>query len=157
MIHIKPPIIWNTKKQGGWDAYKTATTEFGNLVIDQTKSTTEISSDIERKLNKKKFESFGKVKLRSKKEDKELKRLYEVKCSKVQNKLDIEDVDKDICEKLIEMRREDVEKELQEIMLIKKSKGKSAAVFNTLKKIFGIKKVSKEQVLMIHPKGSFLN
>ena len=101
-------------------------------------------------MTKKKFAAFGKVKLR--KENKDLKKLYEVKSSKLENNINIEEVKNDITKKLLELQREEVEKEIREKMLLKQTKGKSAAVFSTLRKIVGSKKMGQEQVSMRDPK-----
>ena len=131
--------------------------EFGNIFDNKRKSTTEIAKDIERKMTKKKFAAFGKVKLR--KENKDLKKLYEVKSSKLENNINIEEVENDITKKLLELQREEVEKEIREIMLLKQTNGKIAAVFSTLRKIVGSKKMGQEQVSMRDPKliWKFLN
>ena len=123
----KPPTVWNVKKDGGWEAFKMSTEdvgEFGNIFDNKGKSTTEIAKDIERKMTKKKFAAFGKVKLRNKKENEDLKKLYEVKSSKLENNINIEKVENEITKKLLELQ--EVEKEIREKMLLKQTKEKSA-------------------------------
>ena len=53
-------------------------------------------------------------------------KLYEVKSSKLENNINIEEVENDITKKLLELQREEVEKEIREILLLKQTKGKSA-------------------------------
>ena len=65
---------------------------------------------------------------------------------------EVADVEKEISQKLIKLQREDIEKELEDMMLTKKSKGRSAAIFSNLKKICGDKKANQEQVAMKDPK-----
>ena len=142
-LNNKPQTVWNIKKDGGWQAFKVSTehvAEFVNIFDDKLKSTTDLTKDIERKMTKKKFEAFGKVKLRNKKENEDLKKLYEVKSSMFENGANVDEVENDITKKLLELQRGEVEKDIREIMVLKQSKGKSAAVFNTLKKIVGNKK-----------------
>ena len=145
--------IWNTNKQGGWDAFKESTQKSDEFdkIIDATKCNTEIVTNLEKLLSKKKFASFGKVKVRNKTVNKDLQKLYEVKASKMEQKDDIEDVEKAISVKLLELQKEEVEKEIEQVMTVKKSRGRSAAVFNTFQKICGDKKSNQEQVAMIDP------
>ena len=146
--------VWNTNKSGGWEKYKASTEdndEFMDIFEDAKKSTTDNANDIEKKMTKKKFVAFGKVKQKSKPENKELKKLYEAKCSKLDAKASVDEIDDAINIKLLELQREDIEHEIKEVMLRKKSKGKSAAIFHTLQKICGSKKSNQEQVCMKHP------
>jgi hypothetical protein len=146
--------VWNTNKSGGWEKYKASTEdndESINIFEDAKKSTTDNVKDIEKKMTKKKFVAFGKVKQKSKPENKELKKLYEAKCSKLDAKTSVDEIDDAINVKLLELQREDIEHEIKEVMLRKKSKGKSAAIFHTLQKICGSKKSNQDQVCMKHP------
>ena len=56
--------IWNTNKQGGWEAYKSLTQDMNEFqkAISDKKTNTENVRDIEKILTKKKFASFGKIK-----------------------------------------------------------------------------------------------
>ena len=149
-LNNKPQTVWNLNKDGGWDVFNKATKElceFEDVFDNNNKSTTDIVKDMERKITKKKFEAFGKIKIRNNRENKDLNKLYDRKRSKLESN----DVEKEISHKLLELQREEVEKEIKEVMLLKQSKGKSAAVFNTLKKICGSKKVGQEQVAMRGP------
>ena len=89
--------------------------------------------------------------MRKNRDNKDLQRLFEVKASKLEQKEDIEEVDKAISTKLIELQKDDVEKELEQLMTTKKNKGRCAAVFKTFQKICGNKKANQEQVSMIDP------
>ena len=91
------------------------------------------------------------MKVRNKAENKDLQRLFEVKASKLEQKEDIQQVDKAIGTKLLKLQKDDLEKELEQLMTIKKSKGRCAAVFNTFQKICGDKKAKREQVSMVDP------
>ena len=75
------------------------------------------------------------MKVRKNRDNKDLQRLFEVKASKIEQKEDIEEVDKAISTKLIELQKDDVEKELEQLMTTKKNKGRCAAVFKTFQKI----------------------
>ena len=72
--------IWNTKKQGGWEAFKTSTDKKDTFidVFNDQKTTTEVARDIDKKVNKLKFSAFGKIKVKSKNVDIELKKLKPV-------------------------------------------------------------------------------
>ena len=94
------------------------------------------------------------MKVRKKAENKDLQRLFEVKASKLEQKGDIEEVDKAISTKLLELQKDDVEKELEQLRTIKKSRGRCAAVFNTFQKICGDKKAKQEQVSMVDPESN---
>ena len=59
--------------------------------------------------------------------------------------------DEAINNRILEIQREEFEKELEEVLVLKNTKGKSAAIFNNLKKICGNKKSGQEQVFMIDP------
>ena len=61
------------------------------------------------------------MKVRNKAENKDLQRLFEVKASKLEQKEDIEQVDKAIGTKLLKLQKDDLEKELEQLMTIKKS------------------------------------
>ena len=147
--------VWNTNKVGGWESYRVSTDcmeEFTNIFYDDKKSTTENVQSINTKLNKKKFFAFGKVKHKSKPENKELQKLYEVKSSKLDAKVCVNDIDDAINDKLLEIQKKNIEKEIEDVMVKKKSKGNSAAIFQTLNKICGNKKSNQEQVCMLNPK-----
>ena len=146
--------IWNTNKDGGWNAFKTSTEdteEFDDIFCDVKKTTTENVVEIEKKLTKKKFAAFGKVKQRNNNQNRELKRLYEIKSAKLDANTTVNEVDKAIGNELLEIQKVDVEKGIKEVMMMKNSKGKSAAIFKTLQKINGSKKTNQEQVAMKHP------
>ena len=125
--------IWNTNKDGGWNAFKTSTEdteEFDDIFCDEKKTPTE-NVEIEKKLTKKKFAAFGKVKQRNNNQNRELKRLYEIKSAKLDANTTVNEVDKAIGNELLEIQQVDVEKGIKEVMLMKNSKGKSAAKFKT--------------------------
>ena len=97
-------------------------------------------------MTKIKFSSFGKVKIKNSSNDKELDKLLENKYKKNSNEFD-----EAINNRILEIQREEFEKELEEVLVLKNTKGKSAAIFNNLKKICGNKKSGQEQVFMIDP------
>ena len=145
--------IWNTNKQGGWETFKTSTEKQGEFmnIIDETKSNTENVARIEKVLTKKKFVAFGKVKVKKQSENKDLRKLLDLKSNKISQNDDIKDVDEAINVKLLELQKEEVENEIENVRMIRKNKGHSAAVFNTMRKICGDKKEGQEQVAMIDP------
>ena len=56
----------------------------------------EIAGDIERKLIKQKFASFGKIKVKKNRVDEDLKRIYDIKSSKLEIGSEVDDVEKEI-------------------------------------------------------------
>ena len=82
------PIIWNTHKEGGWKKYYDLTTNSPELdaIAEETKKldSEELMTRYSRRMEKIKFQSFGKVKrkISSMKNDKELSLLYEEKIKK---------------------------------------------------------------------------
>ena len=54
------------------------------------------------------------MKVRNKAENTDLQRLFEVKASKLEQKEDIEQVDKAIGTKLLKLQKDDLEKELEQ-------------------------------------------
>ena len=77
--------------------------------------------------------------------------MYKVKSSKMEAKVATDEVESAINIKLLELQKDEVESEIEEIMTTRKTKGRSAAIFGTLQKICGGKKSSQEQVAMIDP------
>ena len=140
--------IWNTNKEGGWEAFKTLTEDIDTFAncIDEDRTTTENMDRILKKMTKIKFSAFGKVKIKPSNIDKELKKLIKQKHSANTDKFD-----EDINKRILEIQREEFEKEIGEALLMKKTKGKSAAIFSNLKKICGSKKSGQEQIFMMDP------
>ena len=64
---------------------------------------------------------------------------------------DVNDSPTEINQKLLEHQRKDAEEKLKKIVEIKKTKGKTCAIFNTLNSIRGKKKSGPEMVAMKHP------
>ena len=120
-------------------------------MIKETESNTENIRKLDKILCKKKFAAFGKVKIKNKSVNKDLLNLYKEKSSRVEKNDDIDDIEQAISKKLLEIQKDEIEKEIEEVMTVKKSRGRCAAVFNTLKKICGDKKSGQEQVAMIDP------
>ena len=63
------------------------------------------------------------MKVRKKAENKDLQRLFEVKASKLEQKEDIQQVDKAIGTKLLKLQKDDLEKELEQLMKNKEKQG----------------------------------
>ena len=56
--------VWNTNKEGGWEAYKDSTEdnyELNNLAIEDNNDSNEFQKKMEKIMNKIKFRCFGKV------------------------------------------------------------------------------------------------
>ena len=110
----------------------------------------EMMTKISRRMEKVKFQCFGKVtkRVQSISTDKELDKLYELKAKDETNK---EEVDKQISNKIIAHQLKEYEKKLHYLEKLKKEKGTSAAVFKLKDKIVGSKKISQEAVSMKDP------
>ena len=162
-IPVREPIkharnahtIWNTKKEGGWEAFKASTNDYNVFedIIEEKETNTKNMMNLEKLMNKKKFAAFGKVKIKNKTVNKDLQNLYKEKSKKMEKKDDIESIEKAITQKLLEIQKDEVEKEIEEVMTLRKGKGRSAAIFNTLNKICGAKKSGQDQVAMIDPES----
>ena len=137
-----------TNKTGGWEHYKHQTGDDNNFVNcvgkDDCSYTTEDVDKLTKNRTKIQFSSFGKVKIKNSYNDKELDKLLENKYKK-----NSYEFDEAINNRILEIQREEFEKELEEVLVLKNTKGKSAAIFNNLKKICGSKKSGQEQVFMI--------
>ena len=145
--------MWNTNREGGWKVYETMTEQsdaFENIVNTEG-STTEDVEKLTRKLKKIKFTAFGKVKVKTKRADEVLENLYKKKYHDEPNEENTKKIDKAINDHILETQREEFEKEVENILMMKKSKGKSSAIFNTLKSICGDKKTGQEQICMKDP------
>ena len=60
------PIIWNTKKQGGWELYNKSTEEnekMKEIVKEDSDDVNAMMHKISKELNKVKYKAFGKVKV----------------------------------------------------------------------------------------------
>ena len=114
-------------------------------VIDTEGSTTKDIEKLNRKLNKIKFTAF--VKVKTKRADSVLENLYKKKYDNAPNK----EIDKAINDRILETQKEEFENEVENILMMKKSKGKSSAIFHTLKSICGDKKAGQEQICMKDP------
>ena len=135
--------IWNTNKEGGWNRYKEMTNDDISILNEDDilgASTTEVMSKLDKKINKIKYSAFGKVK---RKKDNP-------------NKNAISTIIENEPEELLKLQRVEVEKEFKKIDETKNNKGKTAAIFNTLKKIRGDKKATAELVAMKHPENDEL-
>ena len=148
------PVIWNTNKEGGWNKYFNLT-QNSKTLDEIAECSDDISSDemmtqISRRMEKVKFQCFGKVtkKVQNISTDKELDKLYELKSSDEANK---EDIDKQISNKILAHQLKEYEKKLHYLNKLKKEKGSSAAVFKLKEKIVGTKKISQEAVSMKDP------
>ena len=136
--------IWNTNREGGWSRYKELTDDDMSLVGTLQKdnisgeSTTDSMNKIQKKLTRIKYSAFGKVKVKRKKN---------IGNNVTSNKEDPEEINNE----LLKMQRIEVEKEFRKIADIRNNKGKTAAIFNTMKKIRGDKKSTAELVAMKNP------
>ena len=150
----KNTVIWNTNKENGWKKYLDLTTNCEKLESIANKenllNSEEMMSQLSRRMEKIKFQSFGKVKkkVQSLENDKELSKLYEQKHAK---DCDEEVIDQRINNKLLEHQLKDYEKKLSSLKQLQSEKGKSASIFRLKEKIVGSKKVSQEAVSMKDP------
>ena len=64
----------------------------------------------------------------------------------------VQEIDAAINKRLLEVQKVEFEKDIENIMMQKKSKGRSSAIFSSLKTIAGDKNVGQEQISMIDPK-----
>ena len=109
-------------------------------------------AQIGKKLKKVKFSSFGKVNIRSGNADRRLEKLYESKSNNMHCSQKVTQIDSAINNRILEIQKEEFEKEVENILILKKAKGKSSAVFHSLRNICGDKKAGQEQICMINPK-----
>ena len=107
---------------------------------------------IEKELNKVKFTSFGKVKLRNKpKVCKDLEELQKEKIESYENEIGnnvredkIKDIDDKMAEKLLSEQKKNFEKELKNLKTLGATKCKSAMVFNLKNKVVVRLKLNKK-------------
>ena len=150
-------IIWNTKREGGWEKYKTMTEDNQELVdlLDNDRlDSTQLVKKIEHVMTKIKFQAFGKVTVRDTKiEDNELSKLYVRRKHLIENKQDekVKEVEVDITEKICDIQRGAYEDKLKSLNDIKTNKGNQAALFKLRAKIVGGKKSRQEAVSMVDP------
>ena len=148
-------VIWNTNKTGGWSLYKESTENNAELdsIVEQAEgmSTNEMMKKIESITTKIKFKCFGKVNnSRRMENDKDLDKLYTEKV-KADTEEEIQAVDCRIADKLLQKQRKEYEDKLEYLKLVKKEKGKSAAIFKLKEKILGSRKDGMESVSMNDP------
>ena len=155
--------IWNTNREGGWEKFRELTNnaeEFVEILENENVSATELMNNIEKKLNKIKFKAFGKVRRQPSLPDKELRKLVALK-EKVYSeptvkRSEVEKVESDLNKKLIELQREDLEKEVKTIKATIAQKGRAAAMFKLFESVNGPKKLGQDPVAMIDPKSNKL-
>jgi CRISPR/Cas system-associated protein Csx1 len=121
-------------------------------------STDEMMTQISRRMEKFKFQCFGKVTKKNNPitSDKELSKLYDEKAEKAENEKESEAIEAKINSKIIEYQLKDYEKKLKYLDKVKKEKGKSAAIFKLKEKIVGAKKQTQEAVTMKDPESGEL-
>ena len=157
--------LWDTNKAGGWDVYHALTEDNAKLreIAEDTEEDNPdtIMTAIDKELNRVKFVAFGKVKVKQKpKADKVLVELQQKKinCFEEEDNDDeskenkIKELDLKIAEHLITEQRKQFEKELSSMKELRKSKGKSALIFNLKDKVVGKKKAGQEATVLIDPK-----
>ena len=147
-------VAWNTNKEGGWKRFMDLTSNCEKLEQIANHANhldpEEMMIYLTRRMEKIKFQSFGKVKIKVQTldNDKELDKLYD---QKNQKDCDEDAINEKINNKLIEYQLKDYERKLKSLNSLKNEKGKSAAVFKLKEKIVGSKKVAQEQVSMKDP------
>ena len=147
-------VMWNTRKEDGWKKYHELTSNDVKLK-KIAESSNELSSDeimgkLSRRMDKIKFQAFGKVKIKSRTvtNDRELAKLYD---EKAKENSDQDEMDKKINNKILLYQLKGYEMKLYQLEQLKKEKGNSAAIFRLKEKIVGSKKVSQEAVTMKDP------
>ena len=160
-IPTKKNIIWNTKKQNGWERYKAITEN--NKELDRA---TNMESDdpeviwkiIDTQMTKAKFASFGKVKIKSKgKDEKELEALQQYKiqistdAEHNEKESKVEKIDTEMANVIEKIQSKQFERDLNKLENVKKDKGKAAAVFTLKEKILGKKKIGQEPTILKDP------
>ena len=137
-------------------------TKFDEVAKDTSEEPDMMMKKIDKELNRIKYISFGKVKIRQKpKGNKELEnlQLQKVKCFEdyMNDTTDMDEkvkvIDNNIAKNLLQQQRKNVEKELISMKEIQKNKGRSALVFKLKEKVVGAKKVSQEATVIIDPKS----
>ena len=152
-------ITWNKNKEDGWEKYKSLTESneaFTGLIDNENPATTDDMSKIESKLTKIKFSAFGKVKKKQKKQDKVLNNLYRNKAANFDDPVKLKSIDEKINNQIFEAQKVEFENEVQRVLLMKKCKGKTAAVFDAFKKFGGDNKVGQEQTPMLDPDSNLM-
>ena len=145
--------MWNTNTEGGWKRYLELTDDSAELnhITEQMdhSNSEEMMIQVSRRMEKIKFQSFGKVKKKvySMETDKELSKLYEQKDN---GNCEHEDIDQLINNKLHEHQLKNYEKKLADLKRLKTEKGRSAGVCKK-EKINGSKKTNQEAVTMKNP------
>jgi hypothetical protein len=132
--------IWNTNKEGGWSRYKELTEDDISVVETHQKddiSTTNVMCKIDKVMTRINHSDFGKV-----------KRKRNIVKRMASNS---DELPEDTNSHLLKIQREEVEEEFKKIKEIKTTKGKTAAIFSTMKKIKGDTKSGPELVAMKHP------
>ena len=152
---------WNTNKEDGWLKYKSLTEKneaFEGLIDNENLASTDDMTKIDRKLNKIKFSAFGKVKKKQKQEkgDKELDNLYKNKAAITDDPEKLKSIEMKIRERVFEAQKVDFENEIEKVLLMKKSKGKTAAIFDAFNKFGGDKKCGQEQTPMMDPDSKLM-
>ena len=142
-------VIWNTKKEGGWEDYYRRTND--NIVFNKI-SETYISDPIDaiHKINSEmkniKFKAFGKVSVnKNKKKMSKLDRIFRDKNhERVQ-----------LGEELNNVQCDKIQTEQNALTLLKKEKGRAAAVFKLKENIVGPKKNPLDPVILTDPETGF--
>ena len=151
---------WNLNREGGWQKYKELTDtnkKFNTLVNTNEVNPSVIMKEFDKELTKVKFRAFDKVTVRKElKRNKEVKNLQEkrerlTKEDNKENENEIKAIDNEIVNKILTKQRENLEKELKHLKTIRKSKGKTAAIFKLKDKVIGNKRGEQEAITMKHP------
>ena len=152
--------LWNTNKEGGWKKYKTLSednSKFKEVAEDMNANPDELMTKISKELNRIKYISFGKVKIRKKpKVNKVLEQLQEekIKCFEEMDDNEerndkVQSIEKEMAKNLLMHQRVNFEKELENMKEMRKTKGKAAVIFNLKEKIVGEKKSVQEATVLI--------
>ena len=157
-------VRWNTKKDGGWEAYYKMTTnndQLMNIGNDEFEEDPEIIvKKIENVMKDIKYQAFGKVKEKANTKvckeleslQKEKIKLFNLKDPKNNVEEKIKEIDSQISLNLLKKQREAFESELESLRELKKSKGISAAVFRVREKVVGPKSSKQEATVIIDSK-----
>lgn len=132
-VSQKPQIIWNTRKEGGWQKYYEDTDE--NKVLDEAVNennddNNKLLNVIAKEMANIKYSCFGKVSIsRKSKEEKALQNIQKEKIYLASKNEDSSDVDRKLSMALNKVNRANYEREVDSLVSKLKKKGKAAAVF----------------------------
>ena len=154
-------VRWNTNREGGWSKYKEMTNNndiFNEIAVMPSGDPEKMMNDLDKELKRVKFESFGRVKFKSRcLADKELAGLQSQKLALVSDHSDeieeekLIEIEGCIASKLQEKQQVNFQKEISDLLDVKTKKGNAAALFKLKEKVVGAKNLETEAVTIVDP------